>query len=164
MSKKQNITDEEIKTLVDNYSSMIFRVSYCILCNIDDAEDAVQETFLKYLTKAPDFNSEEHRKAWLIKVSTNISKNMLMFRRKREAVSIDDVESIGVSENDYETFELIMSMPAKHRIVMTLYYIEGYKSNEIAEIIGISEEAVRKRLQKGREILKKEITKENSDD
>lgn len=161
MNRKQNITDEEIKWLVDNYSSMIFRVSYCILCDIDDAEDAVQETFLKYLTKAPDFSGEEHRKAWLIRVSTNISKNMLMFRRKRETVSINDVESIGINENNYETFELIMSMPAKHRIVMTLYYVEGYKGNEIAEIIGISEEAVRKRLQKGRELLKNEMEKEN---
>ena len=115
---------------------------------------------MRYITKAPDFNDEEHRKAWLIRVSANISKNMLMFRVKREAVNIDDIENIGISQNDYETFELIMSLPAKYKIVMTLYYVEGYKSKEIAEIIGISEEAVRKRLQKGRELLKKEFEKE----
>ncbi len=158
--QNQNWSDEEIKEIVEKYSSLIFRISYCILCNSEDAEDAVQETFLKYITKAPDFNDEEHRKAWLIKVAANISKNMLMFRLKRETVSIDDVENIGISENDYETFELIMSLPAKHKIVMTLYYVEGYKSKEIAEIIGISEETVRKRLQKGRELLKIEFEKE----
>lgn len=160
MSEKQNKTEEEIKELVSKYSSLIFRISYCILCNTEDAEDAVQETFLKYITKAPEFNNEEHRKAWLIKVSANISKNMLMFRLRRETLSIDDVKNLGVSENDYATFELIMSLPARHKIVMTLYYVEGYRSKEIAEIIGISEEAVRKRLQKGRELLKQEFKKE----
>ncbi len=160
LSQKQNKSEEEIKELVDKYSSLIFRISYCILCNAYDAEDAVQETFLKYITKAPEFNSEEHRKAWLIKVSANISKNMLMFRVKKETVNIDDVENIGIAQSDYETFELIMSLPAKYKVIMTLYYVEGYKSKEIAEIIDISEEAVRKRLQKGRELLKKEFEKE----
>lgn len=162
LQKKQNKSDDEIKEVVEIYSSMIFRVSYCILGNRDDAEDAVQETLLRYLTKSPEFSSEEHRKAWLIKVSANISKNMMMFRLRREAVSIDEVKSIGIHENDYEIFELIMNLPAKYKIVMTLYYIEGYKSKEIAEIIDISEEAVRKRLQKGREMLKKIFESEES--
>ena len=160
MMQKQNKTEEEIKDLVEKYSSMIFRISYCILCNVYDAEDAVQETLLKYITKAPEFNDEEHRKAWLIRVAANVSKNMLMFRVKREAINIDDIENIGIAQNDYETFELIMSLPAKYKIVMTLYYVEGYKSKEIGEILGISEDAVRKRLQKGRELLKKEYEKE----
>lgn len=158
---QQNIcSEEEIKSVVEKYGSLIFRIAYCILCNPQDAEDAVQETFLKYLTKAPEFNGEEHRKAWLIKVSTNISKNMLMFRLKRETVNIDDVENIGITRNDLELFELIMSLPAKYKIVMVLYYVEGYKSKEIAEIIDVNEDTVRKRLQKGRELLKKEFEKE----
>ena len=84
-----------------------------------------------------EFESEEHRKAWLIKVATNISKNMMMFRIRKETLNIEDVKNIGICENDYETFELIMSLPSKYKVVMTLYYIEGYKSKEIAEIIGI---------------------------
>lgn len=155
MSKKHNKSENEIKELVETYTSLVFRVSYCILGNRDDAEDAVQDTFLKYLTKAPEFESEEHRKAWLIRVATNISKNMMLFRLRKETVNIEDVKNIGICENDYETFELIMSLPSKYKVVMTLYYIEGYKSKEIAEIIGIKEETVRKRLQKGREILRR---------
>lgn len=85
---------------------------------------------------------------------------MLMFRLRRDTINIDDVENIGIAQNDYETFELIMSLPAKYKIVMTLYYVEGYKSKEIAEIIDINEDTVRKRLQKGRELLKKEFEKE----
>lgn len=158
--QKINHSEEEIKELVENYSSLIFRISYCILCNPQDAEDAVQETFLRYLTKAPEFESEEHRKAWLIRVSANISKNMQMFKLKRETVSIDDIENVGIARDDFELFELIMSLPAKYKIVMTLYYVEGYKSKEIAEIIDVNEDAVRKRLQKGRELLKVEFEKE----
>ena len=75
-------------------------------------------SFLKYITKAPEFNDEEHRKAWLIKVSANISKNMLMFRLNRDTVNIDEVESIGINCSDFETFELIMSLPSKHKIVL----------------------------------------------
>ena len=153
-------SEEEIKELVEQYSSLIFRISYCILCNPQDAEDAVQETFLRYLTKAPEFVSEEHRKAWLIRVSANISKNMQMFKLRRETVSIDDIENVGIARDDFELFELIMSLPAKYKIVMTLYYVEGYKSKEIAEIIDVNEDAVRKRLQKGRELLKVEFEKE----
>ncbi|MBQ9850673.1 MAG: sigma-70 family RNA polymerase sigma factor [Clostridia bacterium] len=153
-------SEEEINGLVNNYGPMIFRICYCILCNSEDAKDAVQETFLKYLTKAPEFNGEEHRKAWLIKVSSNISKNMLMFRLRREAANLEDFADIGISEKDYDDFEFIMSLPAKHKIVMTLYYVEGYTSKEIAEIMNISEEAVRKRLEKGRKMIKKEIETE----
>ncbi len=160
MTQKKIKSEEEIKELVDKYGSLIFRMSYCILCNVQDAEDAVQETFLRYLTKSPEFNNEEHRKAWLIRVSANISKNMLMFRLRRETVNIDNIENIGIAQDDFETFELIMNLPAKYRIVMTLYYVEGYKSKEIAEIIDINEDTVRKRLQKGRELLKKEFEKE----
>ncbi len=163
LKKKPNKSDVEIKELVDKYSTLIFRVSYCILGNRDDAEDALQETFLKYLTKAPEFESDEHKKAWLIKVSANISKNMLLFRMRRDAINIDEVKNIGIRENDCELFEMIMNLPAKYKIVMTLHYIEGYKTREISEIIGISNDAVKKRLQKGREILKKIFETEGSE-
>ncbi|MBQ2848134.1 MAG: sigma-70 family RNA polymerase sigma factor [Clostridia bacterium] len=154
---KQDKTDQEIRELVEVYSSLIFRISYCILCDRDDAEDAVQETFLRYLTKAPEFNSEEHKKAWLIKVSANISKNMLRMRIRRGAINLDEVKEIGISDCDLDTFELMMSLPQKYKLVLTLRYVENYSSKEIAGIVGISEEAVRKRLQKGRELVKKEI-------
>ncbi len=161
---KQTYSNEYIKDLINKYSGMLFRVCYCILCHRDDAEDALQETFLKYLTKAPEFKSAEHEKAWLIKVATNISKNMVLLRKKRKTIDLDELSSIGIEDEDTEVFETIMALPVKYKIVMTLYYIEGYSSKEVAEIIGISPESVRKRLQNGRELLKKEMERrENSD-
>lgn len=158
------MTNEYIKNLVEKYSNMLFRICYCILCNKDDSEDALQETFLKYLTKAPEFKSAEHEKAWLIKVATNISKNMVLLRKRRKTVDIDELNSIGIEDEDTGVFESIMALPVKYKIVMTLHYIEGYSSKEISEIINISPEAVRKRLQKGRELLKKEIEGCDSND
>lgn len=157
-------SNEYIKNLIDNYSAMLFRICYCILCQRDDAEDALQDTFLKYLTKAPEFESAEHEKAWLIKVATNISKNMVLLRKRRKTVDLDELNSIGIEDEDTQVFESIMALPVKYKIVMTLYYIEGYSSKEVADIIGISPDAVRKRLQNGRELLKKEIERCDSSD
>lgn len=158
---KKTYSNEYIKELVEKYGVMLFRICYCILCHRDDAEDALQDTFLKYLTKAPEFESEEHEKAWLIKVATNTSKNAVLLKKRRKTVDLDELRSIGIEDEDSEVFESIMALPVKFKIVMTLYYIEGYNSKEISKIIGVSADAVRKRLQKGRELLKMEIERCN---
>ena len=152
-----------IKDLISNYGNMLYRICLCILCDKEDAEDAVQDTLLKFLTKAPQFESEEHKKAWLIRVATNVSKNMYMLRIKRRTVDINELEYIGEAEEDRGVFEAIMNLPVKFKIVMILHYIEGYPTKEIATMIKISDDAVRKRLQKGRELLKLEIERGNRD-
>ena len=105
------ITNDYIKDLIENYSGMLFRICYCILCQKDDAEDALQDTFLKYLTKAPEFESAEHEKAWLIKVATNISKNMVLLRKRRKTVDLDELNSIGIEDEDTHVFETIIALP-----------------------------------------------------
>lgn len=152
-----------VNELVKNYGDMLYRICLCILCDKDDAEDAVQDTFLKFLTKAPQFESNEHEKAWLIKVATNISKNMLLLRIKHRTVDINELEYVGAAEEDKDVFEAIMRLPVKFKIVMILHYIEGYPTKDISKMIKLSDEAVRKRLQKGRELLKLEIERGNRD-
>ena len=146
-----------VEYAVEKYSRMLFRISYAILSNEHDAEDALQETFIKYMTKAPLFRDSDHEKAWLIKVVTNISKNMVRFNARRTLHNTQELKSIGIDENDRDIFELIMHLPSKYKIVLDLYYIEGYKAKEISSIIGISPVAVRKRLQYGRNLLKSEL-------
>ncbi|MBO5896844.1 MAG: RNA polymerase sigma factor [Clostridia bacterium] len=162
--KEKTFESEYIKVLVDKYSNMIFRICYGVLCNRDDAEDALQDTFLKYLTKSPEFQDEEHEKAWLIRVATNISKNMSIVRYKRKTVDGAELVDMGVSYEDKYVFEAISELPVKLKIVMMLYYIEGYSVKEVSRIISVSEDAVRKRLQKGRELLKVKIERSNRDD
>lgn len=159
MGIKDKYNDElrHIEYAVEKYSKMLFRISYGMLMNEHDAEDALQETFIRYMTKAPLFRDSEHEKAWLIKVVTNVSKNMLRFRTYQASNSILQLSSVGVDEADRDIFEIIMNLPAKYKTVLDLYYIEGYKANEIANIIGISPVAVRKRLQYGRTLLKDEM-------
>ncbi len=143
-----------IEYAVEKYSRMLFRICYGILDNKADAEDALQETFLRYMTKAPQFKDSEHEKAWLIKVATNISKNMVRFNQRHAAANLDELREIGIGDNDRELFDLIMQLPPKYKIVLDLYYIEGYKANEIADITNSSPAAVRKQLQVGRKMLK----------
>jgi RNA polymerase sigma-70 factor (ECF subfamily) len=155
------IKKEYVQKIVNKYSDMLFRICYCILCNKVDAEDALQDTFVKLITKEPEFTDDEHEKAWLIKVATNISRNSLMLRLRRNTANLDDITEIGIKDEDSEVFEAIMSLPVKYKIPMVLFYVEGYKTNEIADIMQISCEVVRKRLQKGRELLKIEIERCN---
>ncbi len=162
--KSKQCDSEAIKYVVHKYGNMIFRIAFCILGNRDDAEDAMQDTFLKYITKAPSFSSDEYEKAWLIRVVTNISKNMVSLRLRRRTVSIDELIDVGVAEEDTGVFEAVMDLPVKFKIVMALHYIEGYTSKEISNIISLSDAAVRKRLQKGRELLKYQIERSNRDE
>lgn len=146
-----------IEYAVEKYSQMLFRICYSILNNKYDAEDALQETFLRYMLKAPLFKDSDHEKAWLIKVATNISKNMCRFNARHAVENLEDLKGIGIRDADRDIFELIMHLPSKYKIVLDLYYIEGYKANEIADITNTSPVTVRKRLQYGRKLLKKEF-------
>lgn len=150
-----------IEYAVEKYSQMLFRICYSIVCNKHDAEDALQETFLKYMTKAPLFKDAEHEKAWLIKVATNISKNICRFNSRHAAENLSEFNEIGINESDRDVFELIMQLPAKYKVVLDLYYIEGYKANEIARILNISPVTVRKRLQYGRKMLKSDLERDD---
>lgn len=146
-----------IEYAMEKYSRMLLRVSYSILSNEHDAEDAIQETFIRYMTKAPLFRDSDHEKAWLIKVVTNVSRNMLRLRNRQNLHSTQELQSIGIDEESRGIFELIMQLPPKYRVVLDLYYIEGYKAREISAIVGITQVAVRKRLQYARTLLKNEM-------
>lgn len=145
----------DIEKAVEEYADMIFRVCIVILKNEADAQDAVQETFLKYIQKAPQFENSQHEKAWLIKVATNYSRNVL---KRKNRYSDTDLESVTVnsfSEDASFVLEALVSLPEKYSVVIVLHYIDGYKVNEIAEMIGKTPSAVKMRLQKGRKLLEK---------
>ena len=81
-----------VEYAVEKYSKTLFRICYSILLNEADTEDALQETFIRYMTKAPLFKDSEHEKAWLIKVATNISKNMVRFRKTHQSANLAELE------------------------------------------------------------------------
>ena len=152
--------DTSIENVVKTYSNMLFKLCFTILRNNEDAEDAVSDVFLKYISAAITFADREHEKAWLIKVATNVCKNMLKFNKVRRHVNIDDVAEYCKSENDINVLTELLSLPTKYKTVLYLYYVEEYKTSEIAHMLSISPAAARKRLQYGRDMLKIEYEKE----
>lgn len=137
------------------YSNMLFRLCFTFFGNKADAEDAVSEVFIKYLEKAPEFNDEEHKKAWLLRVASNTCKDMLRSYSRKNNISLYDAYEYCKTEEDTDIITAVLNLPSKYKDVVYIHYIEGYKTAEIAKILHISESAVRKRLQYARNMLKK---------
>ena len=152
--------DDEIENTVNSYANILFKLCFTILCNRSDAEDAVSDTFFKYITKAPAFCDEEHRKAWLLKVAANVCKDIRRFSARHNHANLDDLQEIGAASSDKSIIEDLMQLPVKYKTVVHLHYIEGYRTKEIAEMLSISPSAVRKRLQYGRDLLRLEYRKD----
>ncbi len=158
MSNK--ILQTDIDDIVQKYSDMLFRIALVMLKNPNDAEDAVQETFLKYFQKEPVFNNDNHKKAWFIKVITNKCIDVQRFNYKHPKIDITELNNYVSNSESCGIIDALMEIPDKFKIVMLLYYIEEYKVEEIANIIGKSTSAVKMRLQKGRKLLEQKYIKE----
>lgn len=154
-------TELDVERIVETYGNMLFSICLVILCNEKDAEDVVQETFITYLTKSPNFNDSEHEKAWLIKIATNRCKNMRRYNFIRKHIDINDLQLYSKNDKNHELLDHLMRLPTKNKVVLLLYYVEGYKVDEIAKILTITTSAVKKRLQRGREHLRERYRKEN---
>ncbi|MCL6456556.1 MAG: sigma-70 family RNA polymerase sigma factor [Gorillibacterium sp.] len=139
------------------YGTMLFRIAMVYLGNKADAEEAVQETFMKLLYKAPVFHELEHEKAWLIRVITNICKNMLRSIWHKRVVKQENIEMYGDTATEKQVVEQVISLPFKYKTVIHLYYYEDYSIRQIAQTLQISESAVKMRLQRGRQLLKFEM-------
>ena len=146
--------EEDIREAVLKYSDMLYKICIVILCNEQDAQDAVQDTFCRYMEKKPKFRDSEHEKAWLIKVATNISRDMIRFKMRHPKVAIEELENSLAAPQQKETLRELLTLPVKHKTVLYLHYVEGYCIKEIAGILGISEGAVKMRLRRGREQMK----------
>ena len=150
-----------IEKMVDTYGNMLFRLCLITLGNASDAEDAVQETFIRYLQKASAFESAEHEKAWLITVAANKCKDLLRFRRRHRVVNLEEISEYTQETADYGIIEALLTVPDQFRVALVLHYVEGYKVEEIAKMIGKTSSAVKMRLQKGRRLLREALEKED---
>ena len=148
-----------ITAAVEEYGSMLYRICLVSLGNSADAEDAVQDAFLKYIQKAPAFESGEHEKAWLIRVAVNTCKDII--KRRRPQIDIETVQQSAPLRESGEVMATLMSLPEKFRTVLVLHYVEGYSVKETAEITGKSLSAVKMRLQKARRLFEEAYFEEN---
>lgn len=150
-----------VEEIVMEYGDMLFRICMVILCNEHDAQDAVQDTLCRYMEHTSGFRNREHEKAWLIRVAANRCKDVYRGRMRHPSVSLEEAGQYCEFPEQSEILAELMNLPGKLKTVVYLHYIEGYKTAEIAQMLGITLNAVKKRLQRGREQLKLSLYGEN---
>ncbi len=142
---------------IGRYRNMVYRVAYSYLKTHTDSEDIMQEVFLKLYQSSKSFESEEHLKAWLIRVAINKAKDELKASRRKQSELISDRVDISESVNS-ELREAIQALGEDYRIVVYLHYYEGYGVREIARLLRISEANVKTRLKRARDKLRAFLT------
>lgn len=147
-------TEEEYEAVVDTYSDMIFRIAYQNLFSVEDAQDVVQDVFLKLLKQKENcFHDEEHLKAWLIKVTINQCLDYKKSFFRKNTVALESFE-IPYEQEERQLLEELSRLPKEERNVLYLHYYEGYTIKEIAGILGKKQNTVNSKLTRGRNKLK----------
>ena len=142
----------ELEEAMDRYETMVFRLAYSYTRSRCDAQDICQEVFLRYFCSRPIFASEEHRRAWLLRVTVNRCKSHLCSWWIRRTVPLDD--RIPMPEPEYQELdEVLRRLPEKDRLVIHLFYYEDCTTREIARMMHCTEGAVRTRLTRARQRL-----------
>ncbi len=147
-------TDQMATEALNTYGNAILRCAYSYLHNMADAEEILQDTLLKLLTAAPGFESEEHKKAWLLKVAANLSKNRIEYNALRDCDELDESLAAEGREDLSFVWEAVKQLPTQYREVIHLHYYEGYSTEEMAKILGRNPSTIRSDLRRGREKLK----------
>ena len=151
----------KIKTevIMEQYKDNLYSIAFNICQNAADADDVVQDTLLAYHTAEKQFDSEQHIRAWLIRVAINKAKNISMSFFRRSSASLEDyIDSLLFETPETKNLlEEVLKLPEKYRIVIHLFYYEDYSVKEMAEILHTSESNVKVRLSRGRKLLKKSL-------
>lgn len=151
--------EQSMKELVERYRDNLFAIAFNICKNAADSDDIVQETFLQYYLTKQKFESEQHIRAWLIRVAINKAKNVTRTFWRQHKVSLEEYMETLVFEapEDEELFETVMALPQKYRLVIHLYYYEEYSVHEIAAALKLTESNVKVRLSRARGMLKEQL-------
>ena len=142
------------------WGATLYRLAAMYVGSAAEAEDVLQDVFVKLLSQKRTFQDQEHQKRWLIRVTVNLCKDHLRSARRRETVPLEDRDMPG-REEDRELLALVLSLPEAYRAAVHLHYYEGYSVSEIGRILGLGESAVKMRLKRGREYLRLEMEDEH---
>jgi RNA polymerase sigma-70 factor, ECF subfamily len=159
--------EKEIQRLMDDYGDDVLRTSYMYLKDLQNAEDAFQEVFIRVFNKFESFKGESSEKTWIIRITINVCKDMLRsswlkrvlltdkLKEKNTIIGIDN--KIIKEEENKILFEEVMSLSYRFKEVIILYYYHNYNTIEISRILNVAEGTVRSRLHRAREILKMKL-------
>lgn len=153
--------DEQARTeAVEHWGDLVWRLALARTANVCDAEDVFQEVFLRYFRHEDRFDSDEHRKAWLIRCTVNRAKSLLASPWRNRTVPLDIAAQVGVEDEYREVYGAVLSLPAKYRAVIHLFYFEGLSVAELAAALGCAEGTVKSRLSRGRVLLREALKEE----
>lgn len=152
-------TNAAIENILKKYADTVYRIAFVRVKNRSDAEDITQEVFVRFIKRAPVFESEEHERAWFIRVAVNCSKTLLLSPwRTRRSDTEKDVPVFDTEKSD--VWYAVSSLPEQMRVVIHLFYYENMSVSEISAATGKSVSAVKTALHRSRRKLKEILTKE----
>ena len=138
------------------YADMVYRIAYRYVKNSIDTDDVFSEVFLAYFKKERTFESEEHRKAWLIRVTINCAKDLLEQRSQLQQIHEETVPDQAIPDTDtyMDLHAAIEQLRPEYREVIKLYYLDDLPVKQIAQVLGKNENTVKTQLSRAREMLK----------
>lgn len=159
--------EERVSEVYSKYRLDVFRLALSYLKNIEDSKDVVQDVFIKYMKNCRSVDPERE-KAWLLKVTSNMCKNRLAAPWRKRNTDIESIRELNFTsedrEPDAEVFQAVMNLPVKYRVVVHLYYYEGYAYKEISSVLKTPLSTVSMRLTRARQMLKGLLDGENQNE
>ena len=148
--------DIELKQKIEQYADLVYRIALTRYKSIETAEDIFQEVFMRFSEKSSKFDSIEHEKAWFIRVTINLTKNIKESAWNKKVVRLDENIVFNTKEEN-DVYTAVCTLPKNYRTVIYLLYYEGYKVHEISKLMSKPEGTIKIWLYRAREILKQEL-------
>jgi len=161
------VANESIETVIQRYKGTVYSVALSYVKNREDADDIFQEVFLIYFRTKPEFNDEEHRKAWLIRTTMNCSKRVVDSTYRKRTVALDEMEEESFefqSKEENAVYIALQQLPEKYRIVLHLFYFEDMSVEQISKALDIKPTTVKVQMMRGREMMKEKLKEEGYND
>lgn len=150
-------TKEYKRTVIEKYFNMVYKLALAQTKDISHAEDVTSDVFLRYMQSEKVFESEEHIKAWLIRVTINCSRNIFSAAWFKKTVPLEDTIPAEMPEEESDVYLAVMKLPSKYRTVIHLFYYEELSIAQISKYLNINESTVKSQLSRGRRLLKESL-------
>ena len=152
-------SEQEVSEAIDRYADTVKRLCAIHLKNHADTEDVFQTVFIKYAFRSPEFESTEHEKAWIIRVTVNACKDLLKSSFRKRTVSFDEMVENSYEENteSADVIEAVKELPKKYRDVVYLYFYEGYTAVQIGKILSKNVNTVYTYIDRSKKMLRERL-------
>lgn len=151
----------EFRELYDRQITRVYKLALVLLGSVADAEDVAQTVFLKIWEKNPKFHDVNHETAWLLTTTRNLCRDLQKsyYRKHRTAIEDAPEKAVSFASNaDNEIWQALQSLSEKYRVVLYLYYYEGYPVKELSVLLGRRESTLQTQLATGRKLLKESLS------